>query len=83
MAVTLRLMRFGKRKQPFYRVVVLDKRKKRDGAYIENIGVYNPFLEDKNIELVKERFEFWQQKGAQISEGLKRLISNPKRITFK
>ena len=83
MAVTLRLMRFGKRKQPFYRIVALDKRKKRDGACIENIGTYNPFLEDKNIDIVKERFEYWQQKGAQISEGLKRLLSNPKRIDFK
>ncbi|KKQ38751.1 MAG: 30S ribosomal protein S16 [Candidatus Roizmanbacteria bacterium GW2011_GWA2_37_7] len=83
MAVTLRLMRFGKRKQPFYRIVALDKRKKRDGAYIERIGVYNPLLADKNIQIVKERFEFWKQRGAQVSEGLSRLLTHPKHIEYK
>jgi len=75
-------MRFGKRKQPFYRIVVLDKRKKRDGAYIERVGTYNPLLEGQNIEIVKERFESWRQKGAQISDGLKKLLSDQKRILY-
>lgn len=75
MSATIRLMRFGKRKQPFYRIVVLDKRKKRDGAYIELLGTYNPLLEGQNIEIVKERFENWRQKGAQISDGLKKLLT--------
>jgi len=75
-------MRFGKRKQPFYRIVVLDKRKKRDGAYIERVGTYNPLLEGQNIEIVKERFENWRQKGAQISDGLKKLLSDQKRILY-
>lgn len=76
-------MRFGKRKQPFYRIVVLDQRKKRDGSYIEKIGTYNPLLSNKNIQILKERFEYWQQKGAQLSEGLKRLLSNHKHIEYK
>ncbi|MDP4010765.1 MAG: 30S ribosomal protein S16 [Candidatus Roizmanbacteria bacterium] len=82
MSATIRLMRFGKRKQPFYRIVVLDKRKKRDGAYIERVGTYNPLLEGQNIEIVKERFESWRQKGAQISDGLKKLLSDQKRILY-
>jgi len=76
-------MRFGKKKQPFYRIVALDKRKKRDGSYIENVGTYNPLLPDKNIKIIKERFDSWKLKGAQLSEGLKRLLSDPKRITFQ
>ena len=83
MAVTLRLMRFGKRKQPSYRIVVLDKRKKRDGAYLEQIGVYYPLVAENNIQIIKDRFDFWQEKGAELSEGLKRLLSDKKRIEFK
>lgn len=83
MAVTLRLMRFGKRKQPFYRIVALDKRKKRDGSYIENIGTYNPLLKEKNIEIVREKYEAWLKKGAQLSEGLQRLVSRTQAVTFK
>lgn len=83
MAVTLRLMRFGKRKQPHYRVVVLDKSKKRDGAYIEKLGVYNPILKDKNIKIVKERYEYWVKNGAQISEGFLRLLKNKENIVFE
>jgi len=82
MAVALRLMRFGKRKQPYYRIVALDKRKKRDGAYIEKIGIYHPLLEKDTIQINKERFEFWKSKGAQLSEGLQKLLTHPKKITF-
>lgn len=82
MAVTLRLMRFGKRKQPYYRIVSLDKRKKRDGKYIERIGLYNPLATGKNIEINKSRLEFWIEKGAQFSEGLARLIKSKKKINY-
>lgn len=83
MAVTLRLMRFGKKKVPFYRIVALDKRQKRDGAYIEKVGLYNPLEKEKNIRINKEKFEYWTSKGAQISEGFERLLKNKDNIIFE
>ena len=83
MAVALRLMRFGKKKQPSYRIVALDRTKKRDGSYIEKVGLYNPILEKENIHINKERFSYWTSKGAQISEGLTRLLKNKKNIVFE
>lgn len=81
MAVTIRLMRFGKRKYPTYRIVAIDKRKKRDGSYIEKVGFYNPMTEPATLELNKEKFESWMQKGAQLSDGLRRLIKDKERVT--
>jgi small subunit ribosomal protein S16 len=83
MAVSLRLMRFGKRKQPFYRIIALDRSKKRDGSYIEKIGLYQPLTAEKNIQINKERFEYWKSKVAQLSEGLERLLKNTKNIVFE
>ena len=70
MAVRMRLMRMGKRHRPFYRVNVVDQRNPRDGAYIENIGHYNPFIEDdsKKVTINKERAEYWLSVGAVPSE---------------
>lgn len=76
MAVAVRLMRFGKKGQPSYRVVVLDKRSKRDGAYLESIGIYNPLKQPHTLDLQQERFEYWVSRGAQISEGLTRLLKS-------
>lgn len=70
MSVRIRLMRMGKRHRPFYRVCVVDQRNPRDGAYIECVGHYNPFIEDdsKKVNLDKERAEHWLSVGAQPSE---------------
>ncbi|NTU46789.1 30S ribosomal protein S16 [Candidatus Roizmanbacteria bacterium] len=73
MAVTIRLMRFGKKGQPFYRIVALDKRAKRDGAYIEKIGTYDPMVQPHKIEYDKTKFEAWKAKGAELSEGVRKL----------
>lgn len=75
MAVTLRLTRFGKRGYATYRIIAIDKRKKRDTQYVEKIGTYNPHL-DKKIALVinKDRLEYWRSKGAQISDGFAKLL---------
>ncbi len=73
MAATIRLMRFGKKGQPFYRIVVLDKSAKRDGSYIEAIGTYNPLTNPSTIVLNKERFSYWKSVGAMISNGAQRL----------
>ncbi|MBP7967485.1 30S ribosomal protein S16 [Candidatus Woesebacteria bacterium] len=83
MAVTIRLMRFGKPKTPFYRIVVLDKRKKRDGAYIEKIGQYDPLKEPREMILSKARFEYWKSVGAQLSEGMAKLLKDMKKVTFR
>ena len=78
MAVTLRLMKFGKKGYPTYRIVAIDKRKKRDGSYIEKIGVYNPMVEPANLVIDQDRMKYWTGKGAQISEGLRKLLKNRK-----
>lgn len=73
MAVTIRLMRFGKRGFATYRIVALDKRKKRDGAYLDKIGTYNPHIEQPfNVDYVK--LNSWMKKGAQLSEGIQKLL---------
>lgn len=78
MAVALRLMRFGKKGRAFYRIVALDKRKKRDGSYLDNIGVYDPMLETDALKLDRTKYERWIGQGAQPSEGLRRLMKNNK-----
>ena len=75
-------MRFGKKMSPFYRIVAIDKRKKRDGAYIEKVGTYNPMRDPAEITIEKKKFDYWTEKGAQISEGLGKLLKNPKNVNF-
>ncbi|MBI2196740.1 30S ribosomal protein S16 [Candidatus Daviesbacteria bacterium] len=70
----IRLMRIGAKKKPFYRVVVLDERAKRTGAYIELLGTYNPLTEPKDIKLVQDRIDHWIKQGAQLSTGFLRII---------
>jgi small subunit ribosomal protein S16 len=69
--VKIRLKRMGKRKQPYYRIVVIDSRRSRDGKYIESVGHYNP--RDKKLIINKERVEYWLSKGAQASNTAGRL----------
>ena len=78
MAVTLRLMRFGKKGNPFYRIVAIDRRKKRDTKYIESIGIYNPMLDPLSLEIKKDRFDYWKKNGAVISDGLVKLFKSGK-----
>ena len=79
MAVAIRLMRFGKKGRPVYRVIAVDKRKKRDGKYIEALGFYDPLQEPAVLDLNEERFAYWNGQGAQLSEGLARLLKNRKK----
>jgi small subunit ribosomal protein S16 len=74
MSVKIRLTRMGKKKQPSYRVVVVDSRKPRDGAYIEQIGFYDPRAEPSLVEINNERALDWLQKGAQPTERAKKLL---------
>ncbi len=76
MAVHIRLSRYGTKKTPFYRIVVTDQRNRRDGRFIENIGTWNPLSNPVALSFNKERYEYWQGKGAAPSHTVERLIKN-------
>lgn len=75
MAVKIRLMRVGKKKQPHYRLVVVEAATKRDGAVVEVIGHYHPLLEQDNLTVDVERALAWLERGAQPTEAARRLLS--------
>ncbi|HEY8338586.1 MAG TPA: 30S ribosomal protein S16 [Egibacteraceae bacterium] len=74
MAVKLRLRREGKKKQPFYRVVVADARSPRDGRYIEDIGYYQPLHDPSTIKIDSERALYWLRNGAQPTDAVLQLL---------
>ncbi len=74
MAVRLRLMRVGKKKQPSYRVVAADARSPRDGRFIEILGTYNPRSEPSEITIDNAKAVHWLNHGAQPSERVKKLL---------
>ncbi|MBS4020897.1 MAG: 30S ribosomal protein S16 [Dethiobacter sp.] len=74
MAVRIRLKRVGAKKRPFYRIVVADSRSPRDGAFIDEIGYYNPTTEPTTLNINSEKAVDWLQKGAQPSETVKALL---------
>ena len=74
MATTIRLTRMGRKKRPFYRLVVLDSRKRRDGAYLANLGYYNPFCDPHEVKLHGEEVLEWLGKGATVSETARSLL---------
>jgi small subunit ribosomal protein S16 len=73
-AVKIRLKRMGKIRQPYYRVVVVDSRKKRDGKVIEEIGKYHPKEEPSFIEVTSDRAQYWLGVGAQPSEAVEAIL---------
>ena len=74
MAVKIRLKRMGKIRAPYYRIVVADSRKKRDGAVIEEIGKYHPTEEPSLIQIDSERAQYWLSQGAQPTEAVAALL---------
>lgn len=74
MAVKIRLKRMGKIRAPFYRVVVMDSRTKRDGRAIEEIGKYHPTEEPSLIDIDTERAQYWLGQGAQPTEAVEALL---------
>jgi len=72
----IRLARFGAKKKPFYRVVVIEKEKARDGRNIEVVGHYNPRATPAAVELKHERITHWVKNGAQMSDTVARLVKN-------
>lgn len=78
MAAALKLYRIGKKGKPAYRIVVVNKRYKANGSYIEEIGKYDPIAEPVFFEINKERYDFWVNRGVVISEGIQKLLKNRK-----
>ncbi len=74
MAVKLRLMRMGKKKQPTYRIVAADCRAPRDGRFIEIVGNYDPRREPSTINIDSERALKWLRNGAQPTERVQKLL---------
>jgi small subunit ribosomal protein S16 len=71
----IRLSRRGARKQPYYRVVVIEKDRARDGRSVEVVGTYNPRTNPASVDLKQERIEYWRSKGAQLSNTVNRLLT--------
>ena len=74
MAVKIRLTRMGDKKSPFYRIVVTDSRKARDGAYIEKLGTFNSLVAPAEIKLDVERTKVWLNNGAQPTETARTIL---------
>ena len=72
--LAIKLMRTGAKKSPSYRVVVKEKQSKRDGAYLENLGTYNPTRNPAEIKLNLTRVNYWIEKGAQPNVTVSQLI---------
>ena len=71
----IRLARTGGRKQPYYRVVVIEKERARNGRALEVVGTYNPRTNPASVDLKRERIEHWVSKGAQLSDRVGKLLA--------
>lgn len=74
MSTTIRLTRMGRKQRPFYRLIVTDSRVRRDGAYLANLGYYNPFVEPLEVKLHEREIIAWLRKGATVSETARSLM---------
>jgi len=78
----IRLARMGARKQPYYRVVVIEKERARNGRSVEIVGTYNPRTSPASIHLKRDRIDYWISKGAQPSETVSKLMGkSPANVT--
>ncbi len=71
----IRLTRMGRTKRPFYRIVVTDSRKRRDGGWIESIGYYNPMVEPEVVKFDSELLAYWKSVGAKLSDKVASITS--------
>jgi small subunit ribosomal protein S16 len=75
-SVRIRLKRFGTKKRPYYRIVVVDSRSPRDGRVIEEVGLYHPIeKEEKQIAIKRDRVKDWLEKGATPTDVVKRILN--------
>jgi len=72
----IRLARFGAKKKPFYRVVVIEKERARNGRNLEVVGHYNPLTDPAKVDLNHDRIAHWTKNGAQLSNTVQRLLKN-------
>lgn len=70
----IRLRRMGAKKQPFYRIVVADSRAPRDGAFVEELGYYNPITEPAELKIDNDRVKEWMKNGAQPTDTVRGLL---------
>lgn len=76
MAVKIRLKRFGTKKRPYYRIVVMDSKTPRDGRAIEEVGFYHPIeVEEKQIKVKEDRIKEWLKQGALPTDTVKRMLN--------
>lgn len=76
MSTKIRLKRFGTKKRPYYRIVVMDSRTARDGRSIEEVGFYHPIeIEEKQLNLKEDRIKEWLEKGARPTDTVKKLLN--------
>jgi small subunit ribosomal protein S16 len=85
MALKIRMSRWGAKKRPFYRIVVADSRKPRDGRFLEKIGTFDPMLRDATLRLKYdvERVKFWLARGAKPSDRCARFFSAAGLVTWQ
>lgn len=83
MAVRIRLARHGAKKRPFYRIVVADGEKPRDGRFLEKVGTYDPQYDPAKVTMKAERIKYWMDQGATPSETVKSLLKKEGFFTAK
>jgi small subunit ribosomal protein S16 len=79
--ITMRLMRFGAKKKPTYRIVVMDSKKARQSKALDTIGSYNPLKEPAEIKIDQDRAKFWLERGAQASQTVQSLLDKVSKTT--
>jgi small subunit ribosomal protein S16 len=72
----IRLSRVGARKQPLYRIVVIEKERARNGLPVEVVGTYNPRTNPGTIDIKRDRVDYWVSKGAQMSERVGKIVKH-------
>jgi len=75
MSLVIRLKKLGAKGRPTYRLVVAEKRSKKEGKNIEEIGYYNPLVKPPEIKINKDRLEYWLKNGARQSRGVNKIVN--------
>lgn len=79
--LSIRLTRMGAKKKPFYRIIVAEKRSKRDGRFIESVGYYDPCRNPVDLKINRERVSYWIERGAQPTDTVRSLLKSKTAIS--
>lgn len=74
--LSIRLTRMGAKKKPFYRIIVAEKRSKRDGRFVESVGYYDPCRNPADLKINRERVSYWIERGAQPTDTVRSLLKS-------